>query len=343
MPRSLFAKSAYLLLLILMFFTIPQKTSAQGSDIPQKPLGLMLETYQYPYPVHYLDLYTQHHQLKMAYMDVHPQKANGKIVMLLHGKNFMGAYWGNTIKVLTAAGYRVVVPDQIGFGKSSKPIDVQYTLQWLADNTRQLLDTLGIKQLTVVGHSMGGMLAARFAMMFPEITQKLFLEDPIGLEDWRQKIPYETIEQEYQQNMKATYASLKSYQENTYYHHNWKPEYDQWLEVPYRWTLSPEYWKIAWNSALTTDMIFTQPICYEFGKIKCPTVLMVGEYDRTAVGKARVSEEVRKTLGNYPELGHKVASEIPDCKLIIVPGVGHIPMIQKPQVFYDALLSFLKQ
>src|SRR5262245_7460687 len=86
-----------------------------------------LSGYAYPYPVKYFELEVQGAPSCMAYMDVAPATANGHVVMLLHGKNFSGAYWKRTAEALVARGYRVVVPDQIGFGKSSKPIDIQYS------------------------------------------------------------------------------------------------------------------------------------------------------------------------------------------------------------------------
>ena len=78
----------------------------------------------------------------------------------------------------------MVAPDQIGFGKSSKA-DLHYSFHQLADNTKKLLEHLGIDQAVIVGHSMGGMLATRFALMFPGATSQLVLVDPIGLEDYR--------------------------------------------------------------------------------------------------------------------------------------------------------------
>lgn len=86
-----------------------------------KPLDVDLKDYEYPFPVHYITLNVQGEVLKMAYMDVKPMRANGHVVMLGHGKNFSGAYWRQTAKVLSENGYRVIIPDQIGFGKSSKP------------------------------------------------------------------------------------------------------------------------------------------------------------------------------------------------------------------------------
>lgn len=78
-----------------------------------KPLDVTLSNYQYPFEVHYLDLQSQKQNLKMAYMDVKPQKSNGKTIMLLHGKNFNGAYWEKTAKDLSSKGFRVIIPDQI--------------------------------------------------------------------------------------------------------------------------------------------------------------------------------------------------------------------------------------
>ncbi|MFX4516588.1 alpha/beta fold hydrolase, partial [Acinetobacter baumannii] len=85
------------------------------------------------------------------------------------------------IDTLTAAGYRVLVPDQIGFGKSSKPQgDLHFDT--LARNTMALLDHLGIAKADVVAHSLGGMLAVRIARAFPDRIAHLVLTAPIGLE-----------------------------------------------------------------------------------------------------------------------------------------------------------------
>src|SRR5258708_40304349 len=99
----------------------------------------------------------------MAYMDVPPVgQPNGRTVVLLHGMNFGGVYFSGPIEVLRKAGFRVVVPDQIGVGRSSKPI-IPYNFHDMALNTRKLLQSLGIAQAAIVGHSMGGVLTERFA------------------------------------------------------------------------------------------------------------------------------------------------------------------------------------
>ncbi|MDR3716253.1 MAG: alpha/beta hydrolase [Puia sp.] len=323
------------------FITANGQTTSSLADRPVA-LGLCLENYEYPYPVHYITLNIQNEALEMAYMDVEPGHANGHTVVLLHGKNFCAAYWGQTARVLAENGYRVILPDQVGFGKSSKPHSIQYSFQLLARNTKAILDSLGIGKVAILGHSMGGMLATRFALMYPGSVEKFILEDPIGLEDWKLKVPYQPVEAWYNSELKQTPASLKKYMLDNYFHGTWDPSYDQWVNIIAGWTLSPEYARMAWNSALTYDMIFTQPVCYEFPAIQAPTLLIIGQLDRTAIGKGLVSDEVKKTLGNYPELGKKTHAAIKNSRLVELENVGHVPHVEAFQSFIVPLLDFLK-
>ena len=308
-----------------------------------KELDVNLENYTYPFEVSFLTVANQQQKLNIAYMDIRPTNYNGKNVMLLHGKNFNGAYWQTTINQLTKEGFRVVVPDQIGFGKSSKPEHFQYTFQQLSENTKTLLDFLNIQKITVLGHSMGGMLATRFSLMFPETVEKLILENPIGLEDWKLQVPYKTVDWWYKNELKKNYDELKTYQKENYYDGIWKPEYEPWVKLLAGWTINEKYPLIAWNAALTYDMIFTQPVLYEFPDIKAPTLLIIGTRDRTALGKPLVSEDVRKTMGLYHELGKKTRDAIPNAKLVEIPNVGHLPHIEAFQEFITPLVQFLKE
>ncbi|RYG13109.1 MAG: alpha/beta fold hydrolase, partial [Chitinophagaceae bacterium] len=114
-------------------------------------LSITLEQVKYAYPVKYFPVQIEEQDLRMAYMDIAPStKANGKTVMLFHGKNFGGYYWTNVIKGLAENGYRVIVPDQIGFGKSSKAF-IHYSFHQLAQWNNQLLDTLKINKSIILG------------------------------------------------------------------------------------------------------------------------------------------------------------------------------------------------
>jgi pimeloyl-ACP methyl ester carboxylesterase len=325
---------------LLVILLIPFLAAAQDKPVA---LDQNLKNYKYPYPVHFIELKVQKQTLQMAYMDVKPKNYNGKNILLLHGKNFNGAYWKTTIEALTTKGYRVIAPDQIGFGKSTKPEHFQYSFHQLAQNTKTILDELNITKTAVLGHSMGGMLATRFALMYPETTEKLILENPIGLEDYKVVVPYQPIDWWYEKELKSNYESIKNYQLKFYYDNKWKPEYDQWVNILAGWTLHKDYPIIAWNAALTYDMIMTQPVVYEFPNLKVPTLLIIGTRDRTALGKNLAPENIRETMGLYYELGKKTQQKIPNSKLVEIENIGHLPHIESFEKFIQPLTNFLAE
>ncbi|MBV8512114.1 MAG: alpha/beta hydrolase [Xanthobacteraceae bacterium] len=304
--------------------------------------GPELEGFTYPYEVHRFEFKSQRQNIAMAYTDVAPSAPNGRTAVLLHGANFCAATWGETIEVLRQAGYRVIAPDQIGFCKSSKPESYQFTLQQLATNTNELLTSLGIRRATVVGHSMGGMLAMRYALMFPDAVEQLVLVDPLGLEDWQaQGVPFIPLDQSYQAEMRTSFDSIKQYQQKFYYAGEWKPEYDRWVDMLGGMYAGPGTDVVAWSRARLAEMIFTQPVVYELEHIRPPTLLLIGQKDRTAPGATRAPSEVAGKLGNYPALGRAAAKRIPHATLVEFPELGHAPQIQAPAQFHEALLKGL--
>ncbi|WP_061936067.1 alpha/beta fold hydrolase [Aureimonas sp. AU22] len=327
---------------LLIGTLLPMAAVAQTS--PTYPgYGPRLEGFEYPHPVALRAVRSQGQNLEMAYMDVAPAgEANGRTVVLLHGKNFCGATWERTISVLTEAGYRVLAPDQIGFCKSSKPEGYQFSFPDLATQTHALVEELGIEKPIVVGHSMGGMLAARYALMFPDDVGQLVLVNPIGLEDWQEKgVPYQTLDDAYAGELKTSFDSIKAYQQRVYYNGDWKPDYDRWVEMLAGMYAGDGREIVARNQAQTSDMVFTQPVVHEFRRIAVPTVLMIGGLDRTAPGGNRAAKEIAETLGQYPALGRQAAEAIPDATLVEFPEFGHSPQVEAPDIFHPKLLQAL--
>jgi len=320
----------------VVLFCLSISASAQKTDT----LSITLENVKYAYPVKFLPIHTEGQDVRMAYMDVAPaQNANGRTVVLFHGKNFGGYYWTNVIKALTDRGFRVVVPDQIGFGKSSKPF-IHYSFHQMARWNKALLDTLGIQKANILGHSMGGMLATRFALMYPAATEKLLLEDPIGLEDYRQFVPYANTEEQYKTELKSTPESIKKYYQGSYFT-MWKPEYDELVRIGGGVTGSADYPRWAKVAAMTFTMIYEQPVVYEFQNLTVPTVLFIGKEDKTIVGKGLLSLQEQALHGQYKLLGKQIAARIPKAKLIEFDGCGHIPHLEVPTEFTVALLGGL--
>lgn len=306
--------------------------------------GFRLENFDYPYPVKMLSFSSQQQQLDMAYMDVKPKTgANGKTVLLFHGKNFCAATWGGVIKALAGAGFRVVAVDQIGFCKSSKPLDYQYSFHQLAANSRGLMDRLGVDRFYLLGHSMGGMLASRYALLYPQQVEGLLLVNPIGLEDWLQKgVPYIPVDNWYQQQLKINADGIRQYQQHTYYAGRWRDDYERWVQM-LAGQFEADREKSAWLSALIYDMILTQPVVHEFKQLQVPVWLFIGALDNTAVGKVFVSDSLKLTLGHYESLAVHSVTVIPDARLHLFPSLGHSPHIQSPVQFNQALLKALAQ
>jgi pimeloyl-ACP methyl ester carboxylesterase len=323
-----------LLYFVFLIFTLPVMASEN--------YGPRLEGFDYPFAVDYFQFDSQGQQLEMAYMDIRPETPNGQTVVLLHGKNFCAATWEGTIHFLADNGYRVIAPDQIGFCKSSKPEHYQFSFHQLSANTSALLTQLDIKNYLIMGHSMGGMLATRHALLNPEKVEQLVMVNPIGLEDWLAKVvPYRTIDDWYQNELKTNADSIRKYQQNTYYAGTWEPGYDRWVEMQAGMFQGPGKEIVAWNSALTYDMVLTQPVFYEFENLQVPTLLLIGEQDNTAVGKNLAPEAKRAELGNYPKISREVADRIPNATLITFKELGHSPQIQAPEKFHQTLIENL--
>jgi len=315
-------------------------TNAVGDAGPA--YGPELEGFNYPAPVSQYDFTSQGVALHMAYMDIKPAHANGRTAVLLHGKNFCAATWEPTIRQLNDAGYRVIAPDQIGFCKSSKPEHYQYSFQQLARNTHALLQSLGVTDATVIGHSTGGMLAIRYALMYPRETRQLVLVDPIGLEDWKAKgVPSLSVDQWYERELKTSADGIRRYEQFTYYAGQWRADYEPSVQMLAGMYRGPGKQILAWNSALLYDMIYTQPVVYELGQLSMPTLLLIGQKDTTAIAKDAAPPDVRAKIGHYPELGKAAAKAIPHATLVEFADLGHAPQMQDPQAFHKALLDWL--
>ena len=314
-----------------------------SASAPLPALGICLEGYEYPYPVGTLALTSDLQPVTMAYMDVPPSGApSGKTAVLMHGKAFGGYYFHNVIEALTQAGFRVVAPDQIGWGRSSKP-DVHYSFQLLAANTAALLDHLGVGQVAVLGHSTGGMTATRFALMYPDRVTHLVLEDPLGLADYRTGIPPQTEETLYDHEIHWTDPEVIRDYVKGYFVHPERVDWQPLADVLVRVTLSPDYPRWARAAALTFQMIYQQPVRYEYPSIAAPTLLIVGAEDHTVplANYAAKPDDVAP-LGDFPKLAAAAAEDIPRARHVVLPECGHIPHLEVPDAFLAELLPFLE-
>lgn len=340
-------KFSLLSLLSAGLLSIGHVVAQANGTIYEGPLPEELNgsNFTYPWPVKLFKFTSQLQELEMAFMDVRPKcKSNGRTAVLFHGKNFCGPTWEETIRSLNGKGYRVIAPDQIGFCKSSKPESYQFSLQQFAWNTRGLLNALNIGNVTVIGHSMGGMLTARFGLQYPETIDEMVMVNAVGLEDYLQKgVPYISIDQSYKSELASTYKSIRGYEQATYYINKWKDEYDTWVNMLVNIYYGPKRETYCKIQGQIVDMVLTQPVAPYFKDLKPRTLLMIGEKDNTAIGAIWSPPEVAKKLGHFDVLGPQVAGEIPNGELIRFEDLGHAPQISEPERFHEALLGWLSE
>jgi pimeloyl-ACP methyl ester carboxylesterase len=288
------------------------------------PMSINLEDVPYPHPVTYFSFMLEGQDVRMAYMDVPPVATpNGRSVVLLHGMNFFGEAWTETIEILRKEGYRVVVPDQIGFGRSSKPI-LHYSISTHAANTKRLLDHLGIKTTDVVTHSMGGMVASRFASSYPDAVGSLAMINQIGLTDARSQRPWRETSEVYTAALARDYAEIVRGMRA--YYVKWKPEYMKYVKIHYGWITSGDWPRMAMVRALQQQAIYADPVVDDWPRIKARTLVIGGEKDGA----------------DYPGQAKRVAETVQNGQLYVIPNVGHNPQFEAPELLYPPLLRFLR-
>lgn len=327
-----------LLLASLAILALAPGDAARAAD--RAPYGIGLEGFQYPYPVQMLPLTNDGEQLRMAYMDVPSVKPNGRTVVLLHGRNFPSSYWAPVIQTLTDAGYRVVVPDQIGFGKSSKPSG-ELHFDTLARNTIALMDHLNIAKFDVVAHSLGGMLSVRIARAYPDRIDHLLLAAPIGLEDYRLYVPPTPTEKIIETEDKLTAEGYRKQLETNYALKLPPEQVTPFIDARFNIKGAADYprWLRAFVSS--AQMIYREPVAHEIPLIGLPTLFIMGADDHNAPGKPNAPEALRPKMGQNAELAKALAAQMPKARAEVLPNAGHLVFLEAPAKFNELMLGFL--
>ena len=194
----------------------------------------------------------------------------------------------------------------------------------MRSNTKRLLDALGIKVTDIVTHSMGGMVASRFASSYPDAVGNLAMINQIGLTDARSTRPWRDTSEVYKAALARDYAEIVRGMRA--YYVNWKPEYMKYVKIHYGWIKSGDWPRMAMVRALQQQAIYADPVVDDWPRIKARTLVIGGEKDGA----------------DYPGGARRVAETVQRGQLYIIPNVGHNPQFEAPQLLYPPLLRFLK-
>lgn len=320
-------------------FALP--LAARAADTPQRePYGIALEGFAYPYSVQLLPVVNEGERLSMAYMDIAPAQPNGRTVVLLHGRNFPSSYWAPVMRMLSEAGYRVVMPDQIGFGKSSKPAG-ELHFDNLARNTIALLDHLKIDKAEFVAHSLGGMLGVRIARAYPDRVAHLVLTAPIGLEDYRLYVPPTPTETIIENEDKLTTDGYRKQLRTNYAIKLPADAITPFIDARFNIKGSPDYprWLRAFVSS--GQMIYREPVAHEIPLITVPTLFVMGADDHNAPGRPLAPEALRGKMGQNAELAQALAAKMPNARAEVIADTGHLVFLEAPDKYKQLVLGFL--
>ena len=147
-----------------MFISAPQKATSLAIDMERQRSGLTRKEINLPNGIHYVYL----------------EGGKGEPLILLHG---FGANKDNFTRVarFLTPHYRVIIPDNLGFGESGHPHDADYSSSAQAARIRALAQALGITKVHLGGSSMGGQISMMYAFYYPNEVKSLWLIDPGGI------------------------------------------------------------------------------------------------------------------------------------------------------------------
>jgi pimeloyl-ACP methyl ester carboxylesterase len=249
------------------------------------------------------------------------EAGRGSPVILLHGSGGEGARWMPTIKGL-ASDYRVIAPDQIGWGASDKPMTI-YHGGVFAEFLARFMKEIGVPKATLIGQSMGAGVALQMAVHYPQMVERMVLvngggftspNDPprSGAPDWHAR----------QIANAGTLAESREYLEKMYFNHSLIT--DELVESNLILRLRSAYTAEAVQTAGARGLgNLTEA---QVRGIKAPTLLVWGANDKLSP----------------PVNADKLNAAIAGSRKVLVDKAGHYPFIEHPDQFNQAVRDFLK-
>jgi pimeloyl-ACP methyl ester carboxylesterase len=246
------------------------------------------------------------------------EAGSGPVVVLLHGLGGNTTNWQFNIAAL-AQKYRVVVLDQIGFGKSDKPL-INYRIATYVDFLDAFLKELKIERASLVGNSMGGWVAASYALAHPERVERLVLVDAAGL------MPAQDLDMALLMKLNpSTREGMKELVSRVFYN---KVIFmsDAFIDASMvaRINAGDGYTIRSLTESILRREDFLDK---SLSAIKSPTLVIWGRED----GLLPLAD------------GQRFQKEIPGAQLVVFEQCGHVPQVEKALDFNAAVLKFLAE
>ena len=279
----------------------PEAATRMAINAERQRAGLVHKTIALPGGVQY------------AYLE----GGQGEPLMLLHG---FGANKDNFTRVarLLTPHYRVIVPDHIGFGESSHPPEADYAPTAQADRLRALAQALGVTNLHLGGNSMGGQIAMTYAALYPSEVKSLWLLDAAGAWTAPESELRKTVRETGQNPLMA--ANVDEYARIIPYVMSDPP----YIPAPMVKVMAQERIRNFALEKRIFKQIAEDSVEARISGNATPSLIVWGDQDR-AIHVATA------------EVLHKL---LPHSQVIVMPGIGHLPMLERPQQCAEDYLRF---
>jgi pimeloyl-ACP methyl ester carboxylesterase len=251
---------------------------------------------------------------------------SGQPVVLVHGFSVPYFIWDPTYDFLTGSGFHVLRYDLQGRGYSDRP-RIRYDIDLFCKQLKELLDTLGLKQVSLIGLSMGGPITASFTARYPEIVKKLVLVDPAGARPitFPQLLKAVTTPGfgELAFGLFGRAQMARSVKSDFY-----DPAFVKAFVKKYMVQTKYKGFMRALLSTVRNGMLGDFSSAYrEVGRLGIPALLFWGRDDKTVPFKH----------------SEAILAAIPQVEFHIIEHCGHIPQFEKPEEFNPLLLEFLNE
>jgi len=273
---------------------------------------------------HRLDRYINVGSIRARYWEL----GEGAPVLMIHGLGASAETWQNTLPVL-AQTHHVYAVDLVGFGYSDKPA-AQYTVDYLVDFIRGFMDVVGLEEATLIGHSLGGALVLRLAILHPDRASRLVLvagaglSRRVGLGLRLASLPL-VGELLLRPNPRKTRQALRPF------FHDPTLLTDAFVDLNYDLITQPgaqaAYLSTVRSlaSVLGARRHISEGIVARLGEIRVPTLVIWGAQD--AIVPAAHADVARDRIANV--------------QIHILPECGHMPMMERPEEFNRLVGRFL--
>ncbi len=243
-----------------------------------------------------------------------------KHVLLIHGLGGSAESWKNNIDVL-GRYFHVFAPDMIGFGHSDKP-KMRYTVKAFTNFLNDFLHAIGIEKTNVVGSSMGGQIAAEFAIAYPNKVEKLVLISPAGIppKSFKGTKELKTYVRMFDaKDLEGVRKAVTSVDSDR------SAITDEYVKSVYQYTMMDGA-KQAFISSLK-ESASAPRLVNRLNAIRAKTLVIWGKEDRLIPVK-------------YCE---PFITKMENCKLLLIEKCGHRPHAEKPDLFNKVVIDFLQE